>query len=268
MKPILAAVAAALLLACLPPAASAAALKAKVTLQRSGDTATVEVKLTASRAFTARTRPRSVKVGSLKLSRVSQKGKVSTWRSAARPAAQIEALAGKKLSIKVTTRAGSKTVRGNAGALPPAQTTPAPPAPAPGTIGQAQLTRNDAAGQAAMAGGDLLLEWASFGASGRTAEYRRIWFYADGSFRQNFINWNDVSGEACDRAITGMWTFKEGYTTDYGGGGVVVKLGFTFSNGQSGDDLIAFPNGNSSTVYVGVQGTLTYERNPQIAQNC
>jgi hypothetical protein len=270
MKTTFAAVVAALLFAA---PASAASLNATVSLQRAGDNATIEVKLTSARPFTAKTKPKSVKVGSIKLSRVSQKRKVSTWRSAPRPAAQIEALAGKKVSIKVTTRAGTRTVRGNAGALPPApklpgQTTPAPPAPAPGTIGQAQLTRNDAAGQAAMAGGDLLLEWASFGASGRTAEYRRIWFYADGSFRQNFIDWNDVSGEICNHSLTGTWTFKEGYTTDYGGGGVVVKLGFAFSNGQSGDDLIGFPNGNSKTVYVGAQGTLAYERNPQIMQNC
>jgi hypothetical protein len=265
MKPIFAALVAALVFAA---PASAASLKAKVTLARAGDKATIEVRLTST------TRPKSVKVGSIKLSRVSQKGKVSTWRSAARPAAQIEALAGKKLSIKVTTRAGTKTVRANAGALPPApklpgQTTPAPPAPAPGNVGQAQLTRNDAAGQAAMVtGSDLLLEWYSFGSSGQTAEYRRIWFYADGSFRQNFINWNSVSGESCDHVLTGTWTFKEGYTTDYGGGGVVVKLGFTLSNGQTADDLIAFPNGNSNTVYVGVQDTKAYERNPQIMQNC
>jgi hypothetical protein len=270
MKTTFAAVVAALLFAA---PASAASLKATVTLARSGDNATIEVKLTSSRPFTAKTKPKSVKVGSIKLSRVSQKGKVSTWRSAARPAAQIEALAGKKLSIKVTTRAGTKTVRSNAGTLPPApklpgQTTPAPPAPAPGNVGQAQLTRNDAAGQAAMAGGDLLLEWASFGASGRTAEYRRIWFYADGSFRQNFIDWNDVSGEICNHSLIGTWTFKEGYTTDYGGGGVVVKIGFAFNNGQTGDDLIAFPNGNSNTVYVGVQDTKAYERNPNMAQNC
>ena len=264
MKPILAAVVAALVFAA---PASAASLKAKVSLQRAADKALIEVKLTSS------ARPKSVKVGSLKLSRVSQKGKVSTWRSAVRPVAQIEALAGKKLSIKVTTRAGTKTVRAAAGALPPApkepgQTTPAPPAPAPGNVGQAQLTRNDAAGQAALAGGDLLLEWASFGSSGRTAEYRRIWFYGDGSFRQNFIDWNDVSGEICNHSLTGSWTFKEGYTTDYGGGGVVVKIGFAFSTGQTGDDLIAFPNGNSNTVYVGVQDTKAYERNPNMAQNC
>jgi hypothetical protein len=267
MKTTFAAVVAALLFAA---PASAASLKATVSLQRAGDNATIEVKLTSSRPFTAKTKPKSVKVGSIKLSRVSQKGKVSTWRSAPKPATQIEALAGKRVSIKITTRAGTKTVHGSAGALPPAQTTPAPPAPAPapGSIQQAQLTRNDAAGQAAMAGGDLLLEWASFGSSGRTAEYRRIWFYGDGSFRQNFIDWNDVSGEICNHSLTGTWTFKEGYTTDYGGGGVVVKIGFTFSNGQTGDDLIAFPNGNSATVYVGVQGTLAYQRNPQITQNC
>ena len=45
--------------------------------------------------------------------------------------------------------------------------------------------------------GDLLLEWYSFGSSGRTAEYRRLWFLSDGSFRINIIDWNDVSGESC-----------------------------------------------------------------------
>jgi hypothetical protein len=113
-----------------------------------------------------------------------------------------------------------------------------------------------------------LLKWYSFGSSGQTAEYRRIWFYGDGSFRQNFIDWNDVSGEICNHSLTGSWTFKEGYTTDYGGGGVVVKIGFTFSNGQTGDDLIAFPNGNSNTVYVSAQDTKAYQRNPNMAQNC
>src|SRR4051794_16031284 len=121
MKTTFAAVVAALLFA---SPASAASLKAAVSLQRAGDNATIEVKLTSSRPFTAKTKPKRVKVGSIKLSRVSQKGKVSTWRSAARPAAQIEALAGKKISITVTTRAGTKTVRANAGALPPAPKLP------------------------------------------------------------------------------------------------------------------------------------------------
>jgi hypothetical protein len=45
-----------------------------------------------------------------------------------------------------------------------------------------------------------------------------------------------------------------------------VKLTITLSNGQSGDDVLAFPT-NSSTVYVETAGT-PYERNPQIMQNC
>jgi hypothetical protein len=49
---------------------------------------------------------------------------------------------------------------------------------------------------------------------------------------------------------------------------VVVKFGLSLSGGQTGDDLIAFANGDSSSVYVGAQGTLKYSRNPQIAQNC
>ena len=38
--------------------------------------------------------------------------------------------------------------------------------------------------------GALLLEWYSFGSSGITAEYRRIWFLADGTFRLNVKDWN------------------------------------------------------------------------------
>ena len=187
MKPTLAAVLAALLLAAVPTTASAASLKAKVSLARAGASATIEVKLTSSRAFTAKTRPRGVKVGAIKLSRVAQSRKAATWRSAALPAAQVEKLAGTRVAIKVTTRAGTRTLRGGAGPLPPAPATPTPPATAtpPATsIGQATLTRDDAAGHAALGGGDLLLEWASFGSSGRTAEYRRIWFMADGTFRR------------------------------------------------------------------------------------
>ena len=42
-----------------------------------------------------------------------------------------------------------------------------------------------------------------------------------------------MSGEICNHALTGTWTFKEGYTTDYNGGGVVVKFGLSLSGGQS-----------------------------------
>ena len=105
-----------------------------------------------------------------------------------------------------------------------------------------------------------------FGASGLTAEYRRRWLLQDGSFRRNVVDWMDGPGETCRESVTGTWAFKEGYTTTYNGGGVVVKLTITLSNGQSGDDVLAFPY-SSSTVYVGTN-SIPYERNPQIMQNC
>jgi hypothetical protein len=248
----------------LAPSASAA-VKAKVALLRVTNGVQLDVKLTSKKAFTRATRPRAVKLtagtSSYKLKRVKATRKASTWRSAVQSgtaATALENLGGDRVKLKVTTKRGKRTVRGKVKALPPA------PAPPP-TTGP-QLVRDDAAGQAAMNAGDLLLEWAEFGASGQTAEYRRIWLLQDGSFRRNIIDWNSVSGEICREAVTGTWAFKEGYTTTYNGGGVVVKLTITLSNGQSGDDVLAFPNG-SSTVYVGTAGT-PYERNPQIMQNC
>ena len=71
----------------------------------------------------------------------------------------------------------------------------------------------------------------------------------------------------CRQAVTGPWAFKEGYTTTYNGGGVVVKVTLTLSNGQVGDDIIAFSNVDTSKVWVGPQ-LVQYERNPQIMQNC
>jgi hypothetical protein len=103
--------------------------------------------------------------------------------------------------------------------------------------------------------------------AGSGAEYRRIWLLTDGTFRLNVIDWNDVSGESCRETRTGTWTFKEGYTTTQNGGGVVVKVTVSLSSGQSGDDVLAFPNANPNVVYVGAQG-VAYQRNPQIAQNC
>ena len=113
--------------------------------------------------------------------------------------------------------------------------------------------------------GDLLLEWASFGSV--TAEYRRLWFVADGTFRLNIVDWMQQTGEKCRQSFTGTWTFKEGYTTDHNGGGVVVKIGITSSAG-SGDEVLAFANAEPGYVYVGPQAPVQYERNPQIIQNC
>jgi hypothetical protein len=133
---------------------------------------------------------------------------------------------------------------------------------------QIDLTRDDVAGQTAMStAGDLLLEWYEFGSTGLTAEYRRIWMLADGTFRLNIVDWMDGMGEKCRQAVTGTWAFKEGYTTTYNGGGVVVKVALTLSNGQVGDDIIAFSNVDASHVWVGAN-LVQYERNPQIMQNC
>ena len=67
--------------------------------------------------------------------------------------------------------------------------------------------------------------------------------------------------------MTGTWAFKEGYTTSYNGGGVVVKVTLTLSNGQTGDDIIAFSNVDPAHVWVGAQ-LVQYSRNPQIVQDC
>jgi hypothetical protein len=257
------------------PAGAAPKLKASAALLRAGDATTLEVKLTSKRKFTAATRPRSVKVSAngtaYTLKRAVSKPKAMTWRSPALtgPAAQaLEALGGTKRAITVRTKSGKRTLRTTVAPAPSGSTTPAPgggnttPPPTSGPT----LVRNDEAGRAAMGAGDLMLEWAEFGASGRTAEYRRIWFYENGSFRLNVINWNDVSGEICDKTFTGTWVFKEGYTTEASGGGVVVKVGIT-ANGTTGDDVLGFPNGNTSAVYVGTNGQ-RYDKNPNMAQNC
>jgi hypothetical protein len=249
------------------PASASAAVKTNVSLLRATDGVHVEVKLSSTKRFTKATKPRGVKViagaTSYKLKRVASTRKSSTWRSG--PAAALEALGGTKVKVRITTRAKTRTVQPTVKALPP--TIPgAPPAGTPAP--QIDLTRDDAAGQSALsAAGDLLLEWAEFGASGSTAEYRRIWMLGDGTFRLNVNDWNSVSGEICRQSVTGTWAFKDGYTTTYNGGGVVVKVTLTLSNGQTGDDIIAFSNTDPSSVWVGAQ-LVKYSRNPHIVQNC
>jgi hypothetical protein len=209
-----------------------------------------------------------VKVGSLTLKRTASTRKAVTFKSKALPSAKAIALNGSRPAIRVTSRSGTKTLRAKVAGLPPeapAGTAPVPTAPtAPNTPppSQPDATRNDAAGQSAMAG-DLLLEWASFGASGRTAEYRRLWFLSDGSFRINVIDWNDVSGETCTNSVTGTWTFKEGYTHPAGGGLVLVKVGLTTAQGAE-DLVLTFANAEPNNVYVGAQNPVKYERNPHI----
>ena len=253
----------------LAPAASAA-VKTKVSLlnARNGGVQ-LQVKLTSKKPFTRATRPRAVKVisgsSTYKLKRAKATRKASTWRSPVMTGADqttLTQLVDKRVKVQVKTKRGTRTVRQKVPPLPPT-TTPNQPPPTPG----GQLVRNDAAGQAAMNAGDLKLEWYRFGSSGQTAEYRRIWLLQDGSFRLNIIDWNSVGGETCRQAVTGTWVFKEGYTSTYNGGGVVVKLTITYSNGQTGDDVLSFPNADPNTVLVGPQST-PYERNPQIMQNC
>jgi hypothetical protein len=247
------------------PATASAAVKTKVALVRDTAGVRIEVKVSSTKRFTKATKPRGVKVtaagAAYKLKKVANTRKSSTWRSD--PAAALEAVGGQKVKVRIAMRGKTRTVKPTVAALSPSLTPPAG-TPTP----QIDLTRDDVAAQTAMStAGDLLLEWASFGASGQTAEYRRIWMLADGTFRLNVLDWNSVSGEMCREAVTGTWVFKEGYTTTYNGGGVVVKVTLTLSNGQTGDDIIAFSNVDPNNVWVGVQ-LVQYARNPQIMQNC
>jgi hypothetical protein len=129
------------------------------------------------------------------------------------------------------------------------------------------VTRNDPAGQQAISGGDLKLERAEFGASGRTATYYRVWLWQSGAYKFVQIDWNDVSGEICGKVQTGTWTFKEGYTFTEQGGGTVVKVNIALDGGGGGDDLLTFANANQNAVYVGAQG-IRFDRNPNIADSC
>jgi hypothetical protein len=249
------------------PATASAAVKTRVSLLRAADGVRLEVKVSSTKRFTKATRPRGVKVtaggASYKLKRVASSRKSTTWRSD--PNAALEALGGTKVKVRITTRGRARTVRPTVPALPPVAGLPAPPGGTPAP--QIDLTRDDAAGQNALAtAGDLLLEWAQFSGT-YSAEYRRIWMLADGSFRLNIIDYLDPAGETCRQSVTGTWAFKEGYTTTYNGGGVVVKVTITLSTGQTGDDIVAFANGDPNHVYVGAQ-LVQYERNPQIMQNC
>jgi hypothetical protein len=245
--------------------AAGAAVKASAALSRSGDAFRLTVQVTSTKAFTASTRPRSVKVGTLSLRRVSSARKAVTFRSRSITAAAATRLNGSRASIRVTSRSGTRTLRAKVAGAPPE----APPAPTnPGTppANQPSAVRNDAAGQAAMAG-DLLLEWASFGSSGLTAEYRRIWLLADGSFRLNVVDWMQQMGEKCNRSFAGTWTFKEGWTADAAGGLVIVKIGVS-APGLTGDEILTFASAEPDNVYVGGSNLVKYERNPQIMQNC
>ena len=98
--------------------------------------------------------------------------------------------------------------------------------------------------------GDLLLEWA-LRLQRVTAEFRRIWFLADGTFRLNIVDWIrrvrrevppvghrhlDLQGGLHDRLPTAA--------------ACVVKIGLT-TTGGTGDEVLAFGNADPSAVYVG-----------------
>ena len=264
MRSSLAACAALLAMLVLAPTASAA-VKASAALQRSGDAFVLQVRVTSTKAFTASTRPRSVKVGSLSLKRSTSTRKAVTFKSKSISAAEATRLNGSNARIRVTSRSGTKTLRSKvAGAPPEAPTGTAPTAPGTPPPSQPNATRNDAAGQAAVAG-DLLLEWASFG--NVTAEFRRVWLIADGTFRINVVDWMQQTGEKCRESVTGTWTFKEGWTADIAGGLVLVKIGLTSAHGSE-DQLLTFANAEPNNVYIGGQNPVKFERNPQIMQNC
>ena len=99
-----------------------AAFKAGVSLSTTSGKVRLVVKLTSTRALTARTRPRSVKVKvgtktyTLSKAKAAAAKSVSagTWRSAqysGRAGAALSALAGKSVSVKVTSLAGTSSVR-------------------------------------------------------------------------------------------------------------------------------------------------------------
>ena len=166
------------------PATASAAVKTKVSLVRDAAGVRVEVKLSSTKRFTKATKPRGVKVtaagASYKLKKVASTRKSSTWRSD--PAAALEAVGGQQVKVRISTRGKTRTVKPTVTALPPTLTAP------PGHDPQIDLTRDDVAGQTAMSmAGDLLLEWAQFGSV--SAEYRRIWMLADGTFRLNIVDW-------------------------------------------------------------------------------
>jgi hypothetical protein len=122
-----------LVAAWLAPSAEAASVTAKTSLtKKSGATRIVAV-LTSARSLPARARPRkvTVKAGrrSYKLKRVSGAGaaavSLGTWRSAAHRGAaarRLLRLAGKRVAVRIRSRAGTTTVRSKL--APPASTPP------------------------------------------------------------------------------------------------------------------------------------------------
>src|SRR4051794_27996653 len=90
--------------------AAGAAVNASAALQRAGDAFRLEVKVTSTKAFTAASRPRAVKVGTLSLKRTSSARKTVTFRSGALTAANATKLAGSRAAIRVKSRRGTRTL--------------------------------------------------------------------------------------------------------------------------------------------------------------
>ena len=266
------------------PGAAGAAPKLKAAPSFSGSRLVVTV--TSAKKFTARTRPRAVKVAvggaSYKLKPGARSARKSTWRSGALSAGRLNALYARSVRISVKTLAGTVTQKRSTPAAPaapapgaPGGSSPAPytipPVPTPPsgpalTVPGVTLTRDDTAGRAALGGGDLLLERVESGSV--TMTYYRIFLYGTGVLRVEKADWNQVSGEICDSAarLEGTWSFAEGYTFPERGGGVIVVVN-TVTNGQAARDLLLFGNAAPSTVYVGNGGT-PYERNPNMRDQC
>lgn len=273
------------ILAVLLPTSAEAKVSAQVTVETKSGSTRIVATLSSTKTLPARQRPRTVTAvaggRTYKLTRGTGKvtgRKLGTWRSAAQngsAATRVQGLAGKKVTLRLRTRAGKRvTVPGTVpapaapGATPAPGTTPAPAVGAPTTgPGGAKVTptRDDAAGQTIFRGGDLLLERYSFGASGQTAQYFRIWFYASGEFRQNTISWNSVSGEACTDTKVGTWKFLEGYSFPEAGGGLFVKV--ELAGQLTGQELLVAGNAEPNNVYIGTQA-IQFARNPQMQQNC
>src|SRR4051794_3266835 len=133
-----------------------ASVKASAALVRAGGALQLEVSVSSTKAFTAATRPKSVKVGSVSLKRTSSGAKQVVFRSGALTAGAATKLAGSRPAIRVKSRAGTRTLRATVTPAPPETPTGAAPA-APGGAPTApntpppsapNATRNDDAGRA------------------------------------------------------------------------------------------------------------------------
>ncbi|MBJ7328483.1 MAG: hypothetical protein JHC95_01210 [Solirubrobacteraceae bacterium] len=262
------------------PAAAQAKLTAGASVETKNGKTKIVATIVSDKSVSKRKRPAKVsaKAGG-KTYTLTRSGKVTgkalgVWKSKGVTGAEattLQGLAGQAIKLTIRTKSGAKSTLS---ATIPVAATPTPaPTPAPAgtppavTPGGAKITatRDDAAGQAIFRGTDLLLERYKWASSGQFADYWRIWFYANGQFRQNTISYNTVSGESCTDVKLGTWVFKEGYTFPEAGGGSVARV--TLAGQLTGDEILLTGNSEPNNVYIGQQ-LIQFERNPQIAQNC